>query len=63
MEVTNCVELLVLGDMYQTFKLRKMALRLAAENMESIIDTDVFKDLYKQKPELAWEVTKALHKK
>ena len=63
LEVTNCVELLVLGDMYQTFKLRKMALRLAAENMESIIDTDVFKDLYKQKPELVWEVTKALHKK
>ena len=61
LEVTNCVELFVVGDMYQTFKLRKMALRLAAENMNSIIETDVFKDLFQQKPVLAWEVTKASH--
>ena len=60
--VTNCVELFVIGDMYQTFKLRRTALRLVEQNMNSIIDTDVFKDLYKRKPELAWEVTKALHK-
>ena len=66
LDVTNCVELLVvgdnLGDMYQTFKLRKMALILAAENMNSIIDTDVFKDLFQRKPVLAWEVTKASYK-
>ena len=62
LKVTNCVEYLVVGDMYQTFKLRKMALRLAAENMNSIVDTDVFKDLFQQKPVLAWEVTKASQK-
>jgi speckle-type POZ protein len=59
LEVTNCVELFVVGDMHQTFKLRKKALRLAAENMNLIIDTDVFEDLFQQKPVLAWEVTKA----
>ena len=63
MEVANCVEYVVLGDMYQTFKLRSKALKLAAENVDSIIDTDVFKDLFKQMPELAWEVMKAQNKK
>ncbi len=63
LKVTNCVEYLVVGDMYQTFKLRRMALRLAAENVDSIIDTDVVKDLFNQKPELALEVVKTLTKK
>ena len=63
LKVTNCVEYVVLGDMYQTFKLRSKALKLAAENVDSIIDTDVFKDLFKQMPELAWEVMKAQNKK
>ena len=63
LKVTNCVEYLVFGDMNQTFKLRRMALSLAAENVASIIDTDVFKDLFKQMPELAWEVMKAQNKK
>ena len=56
LEVTNCVEYLVLGDMYQTFKLRKRAMEIAVENIDSIIYTDVFKNLYYQKPELACEV-------
>ena len=60
--VTNCVEYLVLGDMYQTFKLKRMALRLVVENVDSITDTDVLKDLFKQKPELALEVMKAVKK-
>ena len=62
LEVANCVEYLVLGDMYQTFKLKRMALRLVVENMDSITDTDVIKDLFKQKPELALEVMKAVKK-
>ena len=56
LEVTNCLEYLVLGDMYQTFKLRKRAMEIAVENIDSIIYTDVFKNLYYQKPELACEV-------
>ena len=64
LEVTNCVEYLVLGDMYQTAKLKRMALRLVVENVDSITDTDVVKNLFKQKPELALEVMKkALNKK
>jgi len=63
LKVINCVEYLVLGDMYHTSKLKKTALRLVVENADSIIDSDVFKDLFKQKPELAFEVTKALNKK
>ena len=63
LKVTNCVEYLVFGDMNQTFKLRSKALKLVAENVDSIIDTDVFKDLFKQMPELAWEVMKAQIKK
>ena len=59
LELTNCVEYLVFGDMYQTFKLRRRAMEIAVENIDSIMDTDVFKDLFKQKPELAWEVMKA----
>merc|ERR1711934_227456 len=60
-EVTNCVEYLVLGDMYQTLKLKKKALGVAVENLDSIMDSDVFKDLFKKKPGLAWEVMKASH--
>lgn len=63
LKVTNCVEYLVVGDMNQTLKLRRMALKLAAENVDTIIDTDVFKDLFKHEPELAWEITKTLGKK
>ena len=63
LKVTNCVEYLVFGDMNQTFKLRSQALKLVAENVDSIIDTDVFKDLFKQKPELALEVMKAVNNK
>jgi len=62
-EVTNCVEYLVLGDMYQTLKLKKKALGVAVENLDSIMDSDVFEDLFKQKPGLALEVMKASHNK
>merc|ERR1719154_526265 len=61
LKVTNCLEYLVLGDMHDTPKLKKLALRLVVEKADSIIETDVFKDLLKQKPELAFEVMKALN--
>ena len=63
LKVTNCLEYLVLGDMHDTPKLKKLALRLVVEKADSIIETDVFKDFLKQKPELAIEVMKALKKK
>ena len=63
LKVNNCLEYLVLGDMHHTSKLKKLALRLVVEKADSIIETEVFKDLLKQKPELAYEVKKALTKK
>ena len=62
MEKANCVEYLVLGDMYQTLKMKRMALRLVVENVDSITESDVIKNLFKQKPELALEVMKAVKK-
>ena len=63
LEVTNCVEYLVLGDMYYAFKLKEMALRLVVENVDSLTDRDVFKDLFTQKPDLAFEIMKASRNK
>ena len=63
LKVNNCLEYLVLGDMHHTSKLKKLALRLVVEKADSIIETDVYKDFIKQKPELAIEVLKALTKK
>ena len=58
LKVDNSIEYLVLGDMYHAPKLKKKALELVAMNMKKIVDTDVYKDLLRQKPDLAWEVNK-----
>ena len=47
--------------MHDTSKLKKLA--LGVEKADSIVKTNVFKDLLKEKPELAFEVKKALNKK
>ena len=60
LEVSNSVELLVLADLYQAPKLRRMALRLVARNMDTIVNTDVYGDFTKHHPALAVEITKAL---
>ena len=44
LEFGNSVELLVLADLHHLSKLRNMALRLVARNMDTIVDTDVYKD-------------------
>ena len=58
LKVENSIELLVLGDMYHAPQLKKRALDLVAMNIKKIVDTDVYKDLFRQKPDLAWEVNK-----
>ena len=63
LEVSNSVELLVLADLHQASKLRRMALRLVARNMDTIVDTDVYKELIPRYPALALEITKALVQK
>ena len=63
LDVNNSVELLVLADLHQASKLRRMALRLVAKNMDTIVDTDVYKDFSCRHPILALEVTRALVQK
>ena len=63
LEISNSVELLVLADLHQASKLRRMALRLVAQNIDSIVDTDVYKDFTSLHPALALEIIKALGQK
>lgn len=63
LEVTNSVELLVLADLYRASKLRRMALRLVANNMNKIVISDVYKELNARHPSLTLEITKALVQK
>ena len=58
LEVNNSIEYLVLGDLHNLLTLKTLALEIIAKNMKKIVDTDVYKDLFKQNPELAWEVNK-----
>ena len=52
LKMNNCLKYLDLGDMHDTSKLKKLA--LGVEKADYIIKTDVFKDLFKEKPELAF---------
>ena len=56
LEVENSIECLVLGDMYHAFKLKKMALYVVANNLDKIVVTDMYRDLLRQKPELALDL-------
>ena len=60
LEVSNSVELLVVANLYEASKLRRMALRLVAQNMDTIVNSDVYKDLLAHHPALTLEITKAL---
>ena len=63
LEVSNSVELLVLADLHQAPKLRKMAMMLVTSNMDEIVNTDVYKELNAQHPTLTLEITKAVVQK
>jgi len=63
LEVTNSVELLVLADLYRSSKLRRIALRLVAKNMDTIVGTKVYKEFNVRHPALNLEITKALVQK
>ena len=57
LEVSNSVELLVLADLHHASKLRSMALKLVAKNMDSIVNTDVYKDFARHHPDICVEIT------
>ena len=63
MEVRSSVELLVLADLHQALKLRRMALSLVTRNMDTIVNTDVYKDFVAHHPVLALQITQALVQK
>ena len=60
LDASNCVELLVHGDLHQATNLKMMALDSVAMNLASLIETDVYKHFRKQHPDLEFEVTKSI---
>lgn len=50
--VDNSVEFLVLGDLFQAPKLKKMALRLVARNKSKMEDSNVYKNLFSKRQDL-----------
>ena len=52
----NSVEYLILSDIYNASKLKRMALSLVAANMSTIAKTEDYKNLHKNHPELSLEV-------
>jgi len=60
LDASNCVELLVLGDLHQATNLKMMALDSVSMNLASLIETDVYKHFRKQHPDLEFEVTKSI---
>jgi len=63
LDENNSVEMLVLADRHQAFKLKRMALMLVASNMNTIVNTDVYKEFHARHPNLSLEITKALAEK
>jgi len=60
LNASNCLDLLVLGDLHQATRLKKAALNSVSMNLASLIEKDVYKDFLKQYPELVFEVTKLM---
>ena len=58
--ISNSIEYLVLGDMHQADKLRRMALRVIARNMTTLVATEEYKDLVKNHPTLVAEIPAAM---
>ena len=63
LEISNSVEYLVLGELHNAENLRKMALGLVVNNMDLIVDSEVYMTLMTKHADLALEITKALVQK
>ena len=63
LEVSNSLELLFLADLHHASKLRNMALKLVANNIDLLVDTDVYKDFVKHHPDISVEITKLVAKR
>ena len=57
------MELLFLADLHHASKLRNMALKLVAKNIDLLVDTDVYKEFVKHHPDISVEITKLVAKR
>ena len=60
LEVSNSIEYLIFGDMYQASKLRRMSMRMVASNMASLVATEDYQNLVKKHKDLASEIPEAM---
>ena len=58
--VENCIEYMVLGHLHEAPQLKRNAMRTVSWNFLNIRDTDVYKDLTKQHPDLVLELTQSM---
>ena len=56
LEISNSIEHLVFGDMHQADKLKRMALKMIASNMTTLVNTEEYQDLVKSHPTLVAEI-------
>jgi len=60
---SNCVELLVFGDIHEASNLKTKALESVLMNLASLSNTEVYKAFIEKYPGLAFEVTKSMFSK
>ena len=60
LQINNAVENLVFGDLHQASKLRRMALKVIARNLDKVVKTEEYQNLLKHHLSLAAEIPMAL---
>jgi len=60
LDASNCLDLLVLGDLHEAEKLKMVALDFVSMNFPSLVQQDIYKDFIRQYPDLVFEVTKSV---
>merc|ERR1719234_2065896 len=55
LNTSNCLDLLVLGDLHEAEKLKLVALDFVSMNFPSLVQQDVYKEFLRQYPELVFE--------
>jgi len=63
LDASNCLDLLVLGDLHEAEKLKMVALDFVSTNFPSLVQQDVYKDFLRQYPDLVFEVTMSVASK
>jgi len=61
LNVDNCVSRLVIGDMHQAGKLKRMSLKVIASNRKSVFESKERKELLKNHPNLMMEVLEEMN--